>query len=106
MDFGVKYDVMARRSDCIFQQTFLTFKAWLVLDNTAAAATICVTTFTPLIKAKVWRPKLAFLEDDLYAFRLSGQKMFCEKYHGFRCLISKYSIPHQGLLSPVPRSIR
>ena len=65
MKFGVKYDEMARRGDCLFQQTFLSFKVRLVLNNTAAAAT-CVTTFTPAIQTKVFRPKVAFLQDDLF----------------------------------------
>ena len=73
MKFGIKYDEMARRGGCLFQQTFLSFKVWLVLNNTAAAAATCVTTFTPAMQAKVCRPEVAFLQNDLYALWLSGQ---------------------------------
>ena len=99
MKFGVKYDELSRRGDCLFQQIFLSFKVWLVKYNTAAAAATCVTTFTPAIQAKLCRPEVAFLQDDLYAIWLAGQRMMCEEYHGLRYPISKHSIPHHRLLS-------
>ena len=94
-----KYDEMARRGDWLFQQPFFSTKVWLVLNNTVATAATCVPTFTPVIQAKVCRPEVAFLQDDLYALWLSVQRMIWGEYHGLRCAISKHSIPHHRLHS-------
>lgn len=67
-EIGVKCDQMVRRSDCLFQQTLLSYKVWLVLNNTAAAKTTCVTTSNPAIQEKVRRPKIAFLQDAFMHF--------------------------------------